>query len=302
MRLRGMIIGAIVAIGVAVAVMASTLSPLATVTAQTNATSTPPLLPGGTTPGSVTYAAGWQIVGLPQAMVLTGNSGPLYTFKAGDTGYTQVASGTPLTGGVGYWAFFGSPTTITLTPTTQGTATATATATATSTATATTTSTATATATGTATGTATATATCGPSSPGNSCAAQTCPFGTVSDPDQHGECVSAAAHQLNGTATATGTQPGSTGQQPLTIQLGVGWTMIGNPFFTASAQISGAVDVAYAYNLLNTPGSGYQAVCSLPPGFGAVVFSSHGGTLTLTPQSSPLAGAGGQAGLHCNGG
>jgi hypothetical protein len=52
--------------------------------------------------------AGWNLIGSPPGSVLTGTSGSLFTYQAGDTNYETVAAGSPLKGGEGYWAYFGS--------------------------------------------------------------------------------------------------------------------------------------------------------------------------------------------------
>jgi PKD repeat protein len=72
-------------------------------------------LPQGIT---VNLPAGWNLVGGPTGAIVSNNSGPLYTFQAGDTAYQSVPSGTPLRAGFGYWAYFTSGGTITL-PTTN---------------------------------------------------------------------------------------------------------------------------------------------------------------------------------------
>lgn len=55
---------------------------------------------------SVTLAAGWQIVAGPAGTTVSGNNGPLYTYRAGDTAYETVPSGGALSAGQGYWAYF----------------------------------------------------------------------------------------------------------------------------------------------------------------------------------------------------
>jgi hypothetical protein len=42
--------------------------------------------------------------------VVTGNTGPLYTYQAGDTNYQTIAAGTQLFAGSGYWAYFDAAT------------------------------------------------------------------------------------------------------------------------------------------------------------------------------------------------
>jgi len=74
-----------------------------------------PLLPQGIT---VNLPAGWNLVGGPSGSVIVNNSGPLYSFQAGDTIYRTIDSSSPLTAGTGYWANFPTGGTITL-PTTN---------------------------------------------------------------------------------------------------------------------------------------------------------------------------------------
>lgn len=70
----------------------------------------PPPLPSGPLPTIattvVTYPAGWNLIAGPQGTIITGNDGPLYTMRAGDSAYEVVPSGTPLQAGAGYWAYF----------------------------------------------------------------------------------------------------------------------------------------------------------------------------------------------------
>lgn len=63
---------------------------------------------------TVTYPAGWNLVGVPTGTVITSNVGSLYTYQANDTSYETVPAGTPLQGGVGYWVYFAAPTKVTL--------------------------------------------------------------------------------------------------------------------------------------------------------------------------------------------
>jgi hypothetical protein len=86
---------------------ANTASPT-TATATLNA-GLPPL-------GTASYPAGWNLVGVPEGTILTGAVGPLYTLQAGDTSYETIPPGSPLHGGVGYWAYFPTPTSVTLNP------------------------------------------------------------------------------------------------------------------------------------------------------------------------------------------
>lgn len=73
---------------------------------------------------TVTYAAGWNLIGGPAGTMITGAFGPLYTFKAGDTAYEVVSPGTPLAAGAGYWANFMTATMVTLSASGSPTATA----------------------------------------------------------------------------------------------------------------------------------------------------------------------------------
>lgn len=59
----------------------------------------------------VTFNGGWDIVSGPTGTVITGNIGPMYAFRPGDTTYEVVPQGTPLTSGMGYWAYFPSTAT-----------------------------------------------------------------------------------------------------------------------------------------------------------------------------------------------
>jgi len=56
---------------------------------------------------TVRFAGGWNLISGPTGTVVPGASGPLYTLQSGDASYETLAPGTPLVGGVGYWAFFG---------------------------------------------------------------------------------------------------------------------------------------------------------------------------------------------------
>jgi hypothetical protein len=73
----------------------------------------PPPPPFGTT---VTYGAGWNLVGGPAGTVISGSVGPLYSFQAGDAAYEILPNEAPLRSGAGYWAYFLVPTTVTLLP------------------------------------------------------------------------------------------------------------------------------------------------------------------------------------------
>ena len=72
----------------------------------------PPPVGGGT--GTVTFQAGWNLVGCPTGTVLTGATGNIFTFQAGNTAYQSFPVTTALTAPQGYWAFFTAPTTVTL--------------------------------------------------------------------------------------------------------------------------------------------------------------------------------------------
>jgi hypothetical protein len=72
----------------------------------------------------VTYPPGWNLVAAPRGTLLTGMTGPLLTLQGGDADYQPIAPGlvardgsdrtTSPTAGLGYWAYFAQPTTITL--------------------------------------------------------------------------------------------------------------------------------------------------------------------------------------------
>jgi hypothetical protein len=59
----------------------------------------------------VTYQPGWNLIAVPLNTTIPGPLGPLYTYQAGDTTYEMVQNTQP---GLGYWAFFSTPTTATL--------------------------------------------------------------------------------------------------------------------------------------------------------------------------------------------
>jgi hypothetical protein len=63
---------------------------------------------------TVSYPAGWSMVGGPAGTTLSGAYGKLYTFGYKDTQYEGVPVDTPLTGGLGYWAYFPNGGTATL--------------------------------------------------------------------------------------------------------------------------------------------------------------------------------------------
>lgn len=68
----------------------------------------PPGSPNGVT---ITYPAGWDLVGGPIGTVLANTSSSLYTYQANDSNYEVLPPGTPLTSGVGYWVQFTVTTT-----------------------------------------------------------------------------------------------------------------------------------------------------------------------------------------------
>ena len=55
---------------------------------------------------TVSYPAGWNLIGGPAGTTLSGAHGRLYTYGFKDTQYEGFAADTPLTGGLGYWAYF----------------------------------------------------------------------------------------------------------------------------------------------------------------------------------------------------
>lgn len=63
---------------------------------------------------TVSYPAGWNLVGGPAGTTLSGAYGKLYTFGFKDTQYEGYAVDSPLTGGLGYWAYFPNGGTATL--------------------------------------------------------------------------------------------------------------------------------------------------------------------------------------------
>lgn len=72
--------------------------------------------------------------------------------------------------------------------------------------------------------------------------------------------------------------------QPVSIQAPAGvWVMIGNPFAYSNASVQGA-DVIYGYD----PDAGYVIESTLPPGRGALAYSSTGGTITIKPLPSAI--------------
>lgn len=70
--------------------------------------------PAGASAVTVNYPAGWNLVGGPAGTTLAGAYGKLYTFGFKDTQYEGFSVDTPLTGGLGYWAYFPNGGTATL--------------------------------------------------------------------------------------------------------------------------------------------------------------------------------------------
>lgn len=84
---------------------------------------------GAVVPGAaaVSYQAGWNLVSGPQGMVFSQAASPLYTLTASTGGaYATVPNTQGVTGGQGYWAYFTTPVTVTLSGTAAATATVTA--------------------------------------------------------------------------------------------------------------------------------------------------------------------------------
>ena len=82
-------------------------------------TRTPGATPSPTptaTPGcaTVSYAAGYNLVAGPAGTVLSGALGSLFSFQASDTTYETLPVSMALMPPEGYWAFFGSATTVSL--------------------------------------------------------------------------------------------------------------------------------------------------------------------------------------------
>ena len=86
-------------------------TPAATQTATGTPTATPTPTPGCAT---VSYAAGYNLAGAPSGTVLSGAAGSLFSLAPGATSYTSLPVTKPLSGGVGVWAFFFTPATVTL--------------------------------------------------------------------------------------------------------------------------------------------------------------------------------------------
>ena len=68
------------------------------------------------TPASAALAVttGWNLIAGPTGTTASGAASSLYTFQAGDTAYEPSPAASPLDAGVGYWAFFSAPATLTL--------------------------------------------------------------------------------------------------------------------------------------------------------------------------------------------
>jgi hypothetical protein len=93
-----------------------------------NETATVPAVPGGALQvnlsvgagsgsgaATITYLAGWNLVGAPTGTVFAQAANPLYTLTATSGGsYTPVPNTQGVTGGQGYWAYFTAPTTVSL--------------------------------------------------------------------------------------------------------------------------------------------------------------------------------------------
>jgi hypothetical protein len=63
---------------------------------------------------TVTLSVGWNLVGGPTGTVFSGAANPMYTFQAGDTNYESQSNTTGISGGRGYWAYYSSSATVTL--------------------------------------------------------------------------------------------------------------------------------------------------------------------------------------------
>lgn len=65
-------------------------------------------------PKEVSYAAGWNLIGLPAGTPTAETVGPLYTIRPDGEGYEVLPASTPLQAGRGYWTYFDRPTTLQL--------------------------------------------------------------------------------------------------------------------------------------------------------------------------------------------
>lgn len=90
-----------------------------------------------------------------------------------------------------------------------------------------------------------------------------------------------------GSATTLALPIGSSSAYSVTAPAGQ-YFMVGDPSGILAATVSGA-DVVYSYDATN----GYQATTTLNPGQGAWVYSTNGGTITVTPfaPNQPPSGA-----------
>jgi hypothetical protein len=68
----------------------------------------------GTSTGSVTYQPGWNMIAGPAGMVFSQAQNPLYTIQLGTNQYTTQPNTQAVSAGAGYWAYFSSPTTVSL--------------------------------------------------------------------------------------------------------------------------------------------------------------------------------------------
>ena len=65
-------------------------------------------------PQEITYATGWNLIGLPAGTLAAETVGPLYTPRSAGEGYEVLPAGAALEAGRGYWAYFDRPTTLQL--------------------------------------------------------------------------------------------------------------------------------------------------------------------------------------------
>jgi hypothetical protein len=70
-----------------------------------------PAASAGPSVASVSYPAGYNLIGVPTGTVLTV---PVYTDYPGNADTQTIPAGTPLTGGTGYWAIFAAATAVNL--------------------------------------------------------------------------------------------------------------------------------------------------------------------------------------------
>lgn len=71
-------------------------------------------IPGACVAPCASYPSGWSIIGGPSGTSFPQADGPLYTFQAGDTNYESFPNTTGIIGGLGYWAYFFSPATVSM--------------------------------------------------------------------------------------------------------------------------------------------------------------------------------------------